>query len=184
MKYICGGEESYGFLPYDSVRDKDAVASIAVMAEIAAWAKDNKLTLFQLLQNIYLEYGFSKEKMVYIVRKGKTGAEEIEQLMKNYRSNPPKVLGGSKVVCVKDYDSLTETVNGVAQKINLPVTSNVLQFFTEDGSKVSVRPSGTEPKIKFYFEVKETLKDKSEFASVDKTAGEKIERIIKDLNIN
>ncbi len=183
MKYICGGEESYGFLPGDYVRDKDAVAACAMMAEIAAWAKENKLTLFELLQNIYLEYGFSKEKMVYIVRKGKTGAEEIEQLMKDYRANPPKSLAGSKVVSVKDYELLIETVNGKAVKIDLPVTSNVLQFFTEDGSKVSVRPSGTEPKIKFYFEVKEQLANKNDFANAEKKAGEKIDKIIKDLDI-
>lgn len=183
MKYICGGEESYGFLPGDYVRDKDAVAACAMMAEIAAWAKENKLTLFELLQNIYLEYGFSKEKMVYIVRKGKTGAEEIEQLMKDYRANPPKSLAGSKVVSVKDYESLTETLDGKKVKIDLPVTSNVLQFFTEDGSKVSVRPSGTEPKIKFYFEVKEALAGKNDFANADKKASDKIEKIIKDLDI-
>ncbi|MBP8849179.1 MAG: phospho-sugar mutase [Breznakibacter sp.] len=183
MKYICGGEESYGFLPGDYVRDKDAVAACAMMAEIAAWAKENKLTLFELLQNIYLEYGFSKEKMVYIVRKGKTGAEEIEQLMKDYRNNPPKTLAGSKVISVKDYDSLIETIDGKQVKIELPVTSNVLQFFTEDGSKVSVRPSGTEPKIKFYFEVKEQLAGKSDFVNADKKASEKIDKIIKDLDI-
>ena len=119
MKYICGGEESYGFLPGDYVRDKDAVAACAMMAEIAAWAKENKLTLFELLQNIYLEYGFSKEKMVYIVRKGKTGAEEIEQLMKDYRNNPPKTLAGSKVISVKDYDSLIETIDGGNEEYNL-----------------------------------------------------------------
>lgn len=183
MKYICGGEESYGFLPGDYVRDKDAVAACAMMAEIAAWAKENKLTLFELLQNIYLEYGFSKEKMVYIVRKGKTGAEEIEQLMKDYRNNPPKTLASSKVISVKDYDSLIETIDGKQVKIELPVTSNVLQFFTEDGSKVSVRPSGTEPKIKFYFEVKEQLAGKSDFVNADKKATEKIDKIIKDLDI-
>lgn len=151
-KYIGGGEESFGFLPYDAVRDKDAVASIALMAEIAAWAKENGVSLYNLLKEIYVEYGFSQEKMIYIVREGKQGADEILQLMKDYRQTPPVTMGGSKVVWVKDYQSLEakNIITGEVVKMDMPTTSNVLQYFTEDGSKVSVRPSGTEPKIKFY----------------------------------
>ncbi|MCW3786489.1 phospho-sugar mutase [Plebeiibacterium sediminum] len=184
-KYICGGEESYGFLPGDYVRDKDAVASCAMFAEIAAWAKDNGVTLFELLQNIYIEYGFSKEKMIYIVRKGKSGADEIQQLMKDFRENPPVELAGSKVSVVKDYAVLKafNKVDNTETDIDLPATSNVLQFFTEDGSKVSVRPSGTEPKIKFYFEVKGEMKDKAEYYDADAKAEEKINAIATDLKI-
>ncbi len=184
-KYICGGEESYGFLPGDYVRDKDAVASCAMFAEIAAWAKDNGVTLFELLQNIYVEYGFSKEKMIYIVRKGKSGADEIQQLMKDFRENPPVELAGSKVSIVKDYAVLKafNKTDNTETDIDLPATSNVLQFFTEDGSKVSVRPSGTEPKIKFYFEVKGEMKDKSEYYEADAKAEVKINAIASDLKI-
>ena len=184
-KYICGGEESYGFLPGDYVRDKDAVASCAMFAEIAAWAKDNGVTLFELLQNIYVAYGFSKEKMIYIVRKGKSGADEIQQLMKDFRENPPVELAGSKVSIVKDYAVLKafNKTDNTETDIDLPATSNVLQFFTEDGSKVSVRPSGTEPKIKFYFEVKGEMKDKSEYYEADAKAEVKINAIASDLKI-
>ncbi len=184
-KYICGGEESYGFLPGDYVRDKDAVASCSIFAEIAAWAKDNGVTLFELLQDIYLEYGFSKEKMIYIVRKGKSGAEEIQQLMKDFRNNPPKELAGSKVSIIKDYSVLKcyNVANGTEEAIDLPATSNVLQFYTEDGSKVSVRPSGTEPKIKFYFEVKHELSSRDDYYNADAKAGEKIDAIVKDLKL-
>ncbi len=184
-KYICGGEESYGFLPGDYVRDKDAVASCAMFAEIAAWAKDNGVTLFELLQNIYVEYGFSKEKMIYIVRKGKSGADEIQQLMKDFRENPPVELAGSKVSIVKDYAVLKafNTTDNTEVDIDLPATSNVLQFFTEDGSKVSVRPSGTEPKIKFYFEVKGEMKDKGDYYDADAKAEVKINAIASDLKI-
>jgi len=185
-KYICGGEESYGFLPGDYVRDKDAVASCAMFAEIAAWAKDNGVTLFELLQNIYLEFGYSKEKMIYIVRKGKSGADEIQQLMKDFRENPPVELAGSKVSLVKDYAVLKafDKINNKASNIDLPTTSNVLQFFTEDGSKVSVRPSGTEPKIKFYFEVRGEMKSREEYYQADAKAEEKINQIASDLKIN
>ncbi len=185
-KYICGGEESYGFLPGDYVRDKDAVASCSMFAEIAAWAKDNGVTLFELLQNIYLEYGFSKEKMIYIVRKGKTGAEEIQQLMKEFRENPPKELAGSKVSIVKDYDVIKayNKLDDTESNIDLPTTSNVLQFFTEDGSKVSVRPSGTEPKIKFYFEVKGEMSSREDYEKANSLADEKINMIASELNIN
>ncbi len=184
-KYICGGEESYGFLPGDIVRDKDAVASISIAAEIAAWAKDQGKILYEVIQDIYIEYGFSKEKMIYIVRKGKAGAEEIEQIMKDFRANPPQVLAGQKVVVIKDYAVLEakELATGVISKIDLPASSNVLQFFTEDGTKITVRPSGTEPKIKFYMEVKVPFEKKEDWDRVNILADEKIEQISKDLNL-
>jgi phosphoglucomutase len=183
--YIGGGEESFGFLPADFVRDKDAVTSCALMAEIAAWAKDNKLSLFEMLQDIYLRYGYSRERMKYIVRKGKTGAEEIEQLMVKFRENPPKQLAGSPLERVKDYETLTEKnlLTGEIKPIQQKTTSNVLQFFTQDGTKVSVRPSGTEPKIKFYIEVKKALFSRHEFDAVELSATEKIDEVMNDLAI-
>jgi phosphoglucomutase len=183
--YIGGGEESFGFLPADFVRDKDAVTSCALMAEIAAWAKDNKLSLFEMLQDIYLTYGYSREKMKYIVRKGKSGAEEIEQLMVRFRNNPPKQLAGSVLEWVKDYDSLLEKnlLTGEEKPIQQKTTANVLQFFTKDGTKVSVRPSGTEPKIKFYIEVKSPLASRQEFETVELTTSNKIEAVMNDLAI-
>ncbi len=182
-KYIGGGEESFGYLPYDAVRDKDAPASIALMAQIAAWAKDKGIKLYDLLKQIYAEFGFSKEKMIYIVREGKAGADEIVALMKGYRENPPATMGGSKVIIVKDYQNLTEknVATGEVKPLDMPAKSNVLQYFTEDGSKVSVRPSGTEPKIKFYFEVKVPMKDKSEWAKANAAADKKIEQAAKDM---
>ncbi|WP_439183228.1 phospho-sugar mutase [Carboxylicivirga taeanensis] len=184
-KYICGGEESYGFLPGDYVRDKDAVAAITITAEIAAWAKDNGKTLFDVLQDIYMEYGFSKEKMIYIIREGKSGAEEIRQLMANLRSTPPQTLAGDKVSVIKDYSELDEfhVLADKHLKIDLPATSNVLQFFTEGGYKVSVRPSGTEPKIKFYFEVKVPMNSKEAFYSANEQADGIIDKIVSDLGI-
>lgn len=183
--YIGGGEESFGFMPADFVRDKDAVSSCALMAEIAAWAKDQGKSLFEMVQDIYLEYGYSREKMKYVVRTGKSGAEEIEQMMVNFRNNPPKELGGSKLKIVKDYDSLTEknVLTGEERKINQKITSNVLQFFTEDGTKISVRPSGTEPKIKFYFEIAGELKSRDEYYIKEQAADEKIDTIMKQLDL-
>lgn len=183
--YIGGGEESFGFMPADFVRDKDAVSSCALMAEIAAWAKDQGKSLYEMLLDIYLEYGYSREKMKYVVRKGKTGAEEIQQMMVNFRSNPPKILGGSKLAIVKDYETLVakNLITGEESPINQKTTSNVLQFFTEDGTKISVRPSGTEPKIKFYFEVAGNLTQRSEFDAVEKIADEKIDAIMKELDL-
>ena len=183
--YIGGGEESFGFMPADFVRDKDAVSACALMAEIAAWAKDQGKSLFEMVQDIYLEYGFSREKMKYVVRTGKSGAEEIEQMMVNFRNNPPKELGGSKLKIVKDYETLVEKniLTGEERKINQKVTSNVLQFFTEDGTKISVRPSGTEPKIKFYFEIAGELKGRSEYYTMEKAADEKIDAIMKQLDL-
>ncbi|MBK3518454.1 phospho-sugar mutase [Carboxylicivirga marina] len=184
-KYICGGEESYGFLPGDYVRDKDAVAAITITAEIAAWAKDNGKTLFDVLQDIYMEYGFSKEKMIYIVREGKSGADEIKQLMANFRSTPPQTLAGDKVSIIKDYSKLDafHVLENKHEAIDLPGESNVLQFFTENGYKVSVRPSGTEPKIKFYFEVKVPMNSKDEFYPANEKADAIIDNIAKDLGI-
>lgn len=183
--YIGGGEESFGFMPASFVRDKDAVSACALMAEIAAWAKDQGKSLYEMVQDIYLEYGYSREKMKYIVRKGKSGAEEIEQMMVTFRNNPPKELGGSKLKIVKDYEALTEKniLTGEEKAINQKVTSNVLQFFTEDGTKISVRPSGTEPKIKFYFEVAGTLKSRNEYDAIEKAADEKIDRIMAQLDL-
>ena len=184
-KYIGGGEESFGFMPADFVRDKDAVSSCALMGEIAAWAIDQGKTLYELLQDIYLEYGYSKEKMKYIVRKGKSGAEEIQQIMDNFRSNPPEKLGGSKLEWVKDYSTLVakNLLTPKEVKIDQEITSNVLQFFTKDGTKISVRPSGTEPKIKFYFEVKGELKSRGEFDAAEEKAEAKIESIMEELGL-
>ena len=181
--YIGGGEESFGFLPYDKVRDKDAPASICLICEIAAWAKDQGKTLYDLLMQIYAEYGFSKEFTVNVVRPGKTGADEIKQMMANFGANPPQELGGSKVVTWKDYQSLeVKHADGSVEKLDMPATSNVLQWFCDDNTKVSVRPSGTEPKIKFYLEVKDpSFKCAGCYARCNKAADEKIEAIKKSL---
>ncbi|MBR3647959.1 MAG: phospho-sugar mutase [Paludibacteraceae bacterium] len=154
MNYIGGGEESFGFMPYDKVRDKDSPASICLICEIAAWAKEHGMTLYDLLMDIYVQYGFQKETTINVVRPGKSGAEEIQQMMKDFRANAPKMLAGSKVVLIKDYQLLKQVdAAGVEKPLDMPAKSNVLQWFTESGLKVSVRPSGTEPKIKFYLEV-------------------------------
>ncbi len=184
-KYIGGGEESFGFLPFDKVRDKDSPASICLICEIAAWAKDNGMTLYDLLMNIYLEYGFSKEVTINVVKPGKSGADEIKAMMEQFRNNPPKELGGSKVCVWKDYATLEQTnADGSKQPLNMPTTSNVLQWFCEDGTKISVRPSGTEPKIKFYTEVKDdTMKCAGCYERCTKDAETKIEAIKKSLNL-
>jgi len=185
-KYICGGEESYGFLPGDYVRDKDSVGSISMIAEIAAWARSNGRSVYELLQDIYTEYGFSQERLISVVRKGKSGADEINAMMKQFRENPPKILGGSRVSLIKDYSVLkaTNPITGEVKVIDLPAYSNVLQFFTEEGAKVSVRPSGTEPKIKFYFEVKVPMKGREEFAKAVDEGNMKIDHIVADLKLN
>jgi phosphoglucomutase len=184
-KYIGGGEESFGFMPADFVRDKDAVSSCALMAEITAWAIDQGKTLYELLQDIYLEYGFSQEKMKYIVRKGKSGAEEIEQIMTKLRNDPPKELGGSPMEWVKDYETLVakNLLTGEKVAINQKITSNVLQFFTKDGTKISVRPSGTEPKIKFYFEVTGELTSRAGFDAAEEKAEAKIDAVMDELGL-
>jgi len=183
--YIGGGEESYGFLPEDFARDKDAVSSCTLMAEIAAWAKDNGKTLFELLQDIYLEYGFGKEKGISVVRKGKSGAEEIAQMMNNFRMNPPIEIAGSKVVVIKDYKTLKmkDVVSGSESHLEMPATSNVLQYFTADGTKISVRPSGTEPKIKFYIEVRGSMHSRAEYDAADAAANQKIDAVRASLGV-
>lgn len=184
-KFIGGGEESYGYMPADFVRDKDAVASCALMAELTAWAKDNGMTLFELLQDIYVEFGFSKEKGISIVKKGKEGADEIQQMMKMFRTNPPKEIAGSPVVVIKDYQFLQQNnlLTGVKSELDFPESSNVLQFFTEDGTKISVRPSGTEPKIKFYIEVRTKMNSRADYESAEAFAQEKIEAVRQSLGI-
>ena len=184
-KYIGGGEESFGFMPSDFVRDKDAVSACALMAEITAWAIDQGKTLYELLQDIYLEYGFSREKMKYVVRKGKTGAEEIQQIMTDFRSTPPSELGGSPMEWVKDYSTLIakNLITGEEKKIDQKITANVLQFFTQDGTKISVRPSGTEPKIKFYFEAAGELKSREDFDAAEQKADAKIDAIMEELGL-
>lgn len=185
QQYIGGGEESYGFLAEDFCRDKDAVSAMSLLAEICAFAKDQGKTLYDLLMGIYLEYGFSKEQTVNVVRPGKTGQDEIKQMMSDFRQNPPTELGGSKVVLWKDYKTLeAKNADGTVVKLNMPDTSNVLQWFCEDGTKVSVRPSGTEPKIKFYVEVKDTMTEASQYAELDKKGAEKIAAIKKSLNLD
>ncbi len=186
QKYIGGGEESFGFLPYSKVRDKDAPASICLICEIAAWAKDRGKTLYDILMDIYIEFGFSKEFTINVVRPGKTGADEIKQMMENFRANPPKDLGGSKVCIWKDYKTLEQTdAEGNKTKLDMPDTSNVLQWFCTDGTKVSVRPSGTEPKIKFYLEVKnDTMKSPEDYDRCLKEADAKIEAIKKSLSLD
>lgn len=184
QQYIGGGEESYGFLAEDFVRDKDAVSACSLLAEICAYAKDNGKTLYDILMDIYKEYGFSKEYTINVERPGKAGAEEIQQMMANFRSNPPKDLGGSTVVLCKDYKTLeARDADGNITKLVMPETSNVLQWFCNDGTKVSVRPSGTEPKIKFYIEVKDVLTDASQYEALSNKAMQKIEDIKESLGL-
>lgn len=184
QQYIGGGEESYGFLAEDFVRDKDAVSACSLLAEICAWAKDQGKTLYDVLMEIYVEYGFSKETTVNVVKPGKSGAEEIKAMMDNFRANPPKEIGGSAVSLIKDYKTL-EAINadGSVTKLDMPESSNVLQYFTEDGTKISVRPSGTEPKIKFYIEVKGTMGCPKCYVSANAEAEKKVEAVRKSLGI-
>jgi len=181
-RFIGGGEESYGYLAGDFVRDKDAVMSAALIAETAVWAKEQGKSMFDLLIELYIEYGFYKENLINIVKKGKSGAEDIKKMMNTFRNNPPKEIGGFKVIEIKDY-LLQQTENFAAETIepiNLP-KSNVIQFFTEDGSKITVRPSGTEPKIKFYVSIKEKLCCKEKFEEKNRESEIKIQSIIKSL---
>lgn len=184
-RYIGGGEESYGFLAETFVRDKDSISANSLIAEAAAWAADKGMNLYELLVDIYATYGFSRERGVSVVRPGKSGAEEIVAMMKNFRENPPKELAGSPVTAIKDYSDLNcrnlKTVE--VTKLDFPTTSNVLQFFTEAGDKVSIRPSGTEPKIKFYVEVREDMKSKDEYEAIVKKAEEHIDQVLRDLNV-
>ena len=184
QQYIGGGEESYGFLAEDFVRDKDAVSACSLLAEICAWAKDQGKTLYDVLMEIYVEYGFSKETTVNVVKPGKSGAEEIKAMMDNFRANPPKEIGGSAVRLIKDYKTLELTdAQGNVSKLDMPETSNVLQYFTVDGTKISVRPSGTEPKIKFYIEVKGEMGCPKCYTSADAEAEKKVEAVRKSLGI-
>ncbi len=184
-KYIGGGEESYGFLAEDFIRDKDSVSAAALFAEIAAWCKDNGRTIYEMLQDIYVEYGFSKEKGISVVKKGMSGAQEIQSMMDNFRNNPLEEIAGSKVILVKDFEILEakDLITGKISKLDMPATSNVLQYFTEDKTKVSIRPSGTEPKIKFYIEVVDKLPSREDFDKVDAATETKIVQICKDLGI-
>ncbi len=184
-QFIAGGEESYGYLIGDSVRDKDAIASCAFICEMAAYAKDQGITLFDMMTDMYIKYGFYKEKLISITKKGKSGAEEIQAMMKDLRESPPKSLAGSRVIRLKDYDAGIEKdlTSGKEEKISLP-RENVLQFLTEDGSLVSARPSGTEPKIKFYFSVNGKLPSRDQYNTVEEQLNKKIQTIISDLKLN
>ena len=185
LKYIGGGEESYGFMAEDFVRDKDAVSACSLLAEICAWAKDQGKTLYDVLMDIYLEYGFSYNKAVNIVKPGKSGAEEIKAMMENFRTNRPKELGGSKVILTKDFQLLKAyDGDGNETAISMLQSSNVLQWYTEDGTKVSVRPSGTEPKIKFYVEVRGEIGCANCYKGACADAGEKVEMIMRELEKN
>ena len=184
-RYIGGGEESYGFLAETFVRDKDSISANSLMAEMAAWCADKGMNLYEFLIDIYAKYGFSRERGVSVVRPGKSGADEIIAMMKNFRENPPKHLGGSPVVAVKDYSDLTcrDLRSGETTSLDFPATSNVLQFFTESGDKVSIRPSGTEPKIKFYVEVREEMPCKEKYEETVAQAEQHIDQILADLGV-
>ena len=183
-QYIGGGEESFGFLAEDFCRDKDSVSACSLAAEVAAWAKDNGKTLYEMLMDIYVEYGFSKEVTVNVVKPGKSGADEIRQMMENFRANPLKEMAGEKVVCYKDFKAMKQTdVDGNVTDIDMPEPSNVLQYFTESGNKVSVRPSGTEPKIKFYMEAKGKMGCRNCYADACAKADATIEAMKKAMGI-
>ena len=185
MTFIGGGEESYGFMIGDFVRDKDAVASCAMVAEMAAWARSRGLGLYDILMEMYLKFSLYQESLVNVVRKGKAGAEEIQQMMADFRAHPPQSLNGSPVVTIKDFlvQESTDCRSGVKSGLELP-RSNVLQFFLEDGSKISVRPSGTEPKIKFYFSVVDKLRKREDYKALKIKLDEKIMNIKKELNLS
>lgn len=182
-QYIGGGEESYGFLAEDFVRDKDAVSACSLLAEICAWAKDQGKTLYDILMEIYVEYGFSLNTTVNVVKPGKSGADEIKKMMEDFRATPPTVLGGSPVTCVKDFKTLKQVCNGVESDIDMPEPSNVLQWYTADGDKISVRPSGTEPKIKFYMEIAGEMGCPKCYPSAVEEANKKVDIIKKELNL-
>jgi phosphoglucomutase len=184
LNFVCGGEESYGYLVGDDVRDKDAIGAVALICEMAAYAKNQGKSLFDYLIDLYITYGLFKESLISLTKKGKTGAEEIQEMMKNLRANPPKTINGSEVLMVKDYQTQIskDLKTGVEEKINLP-KSDVLQFFTADGSKISARPSGTEPKIKFYFGVSAPLASREDYDTVSAQLDEKVKQIIEDMNL-
>ena len=184
-KFIGGGEESFGYMPGAFTRDKDGVSATSLMAEIAAWVKRQNKTLYSFLKEIYAKYGFSQERMIYIVRKGLSGAQEIKAMMEEFRHNTPKEINHSPVVLKKDYLSLeaTNLQTGEKTHLNFETKSDVLQFFLADGSKISVRPSGTEPKIKFYFEGRAQMKDMNDYERAQQDANARIDAIIKDLKL-
>ena len=183
-KYIGGGEESFGFLAEDFCRDKDSVSACSLLAEICAWAKDQGKSLYGILMEVYMEYGFSYNKAVNVVRPGKSGADEIKAMMENYRQNPPAELAGSEVVLRKDWSVLEATDNeGRTTPLHQPTTSNVLQYFTADGTKLSVRPSGTEPKIKFYIEVSGDMKSPADYKNCCEKAEEKCSAVLKSVGL-
>ncbi|MCL2028373.1 MAG: phospho-sugar mutase [Bacteroidales bacterium] len=183
-RFIGGGEESYGYLVGEFVRDKDAVSACFMIAEMAAWAAEQGKTFIDILSDLYVEYGFYKEDLLSLTKKGKAGVEEIQQMMADLRTHPPKEINGSKVALIKDYKEqiAKNLLTNTTEKIDLP-KSNVLQFFTEDGSKITARPSGTEPKIKFYFGVKGELKSKADFEKADEMLAQKINEIITSMNL-
>ena len=184
LQYIGGGEESYGFLAEDFVRDKDAVSACSLLAEICAWAKDQGKSLYDILMEIYMEYGLALNKTINIVKPGKSGADEIKAMMENFRTNRPKELAGSKVTLAKDFGTLKQyDAEGNESPLDMPEASNVLQWYTEDGTKVSVRPSGTEPKIKFYIEVKGSMETASGYAAAREEAMQKVEKVRESLGI-
>jgi phosphoglucomutase len=184
-KYIGGGEESYGFLPGDYARDKDSVASCSLFAEMAAWTEDKGMSVFDLLIDIYIKYGFYKERLINIVRKGSDGAKEIREMMTQYRKNPPEEINNSRVIKINDYlEQVSHNLaSGEKTKIDL-VKSDVLQFFLEDGSKISVRPSGTEPKIKFYFSVNARLDKADRFEETERSLEKRMDDIIADMKLS
>lgn len=184
-KYIGGGEESYGFMAQDFVRDKDAVSATMLAAELATWAKDNGKSVYQILKEIYVEYGFSKERGISVVKEGREGAQEIEAMMKRFRENPPQTIAGSKVVLINDYATLKskDLLRGEESTLKMPTTANVLQYYTADKSKISIRPSGTEPKIKFYIETRTKLNSVEEYDQTNEILDTKISQICQDLGI-
>lgn len=183
-KFICGGEESYGYMIGDNVRDKDAIASVALICEMAAYAKSQGRSLYEQLIDIYVKYGYYKENLISITKKGMKGAEEIADMMRGYRENPPTTINGSAVITLYDYElqQVKSLKTGEVKPINLP-KSNVLQFILEDGSKISARPSGTEPKIKFYFSVNQPLENAAGFDAATKALDERVQNIIKDMKL-
>ena len=185
QKFVCGGEESFGFMTGDFVRDKDSCGSILLACEIAAWCKAQGSSIFQYMIEIYKDLGLYQEALVNVVRKGREGAEEIKKMMSDFRNNSVKALAGSKVVLVKDFQEQTAwdlVKDEKAEMTDIP-KSNVLIYYTEDGTKVAIRPSGTEPKIKFYFSVKSSISSESEYAGQVDKLNHKIEQIKKDLSL-
>lgn len=184
-RYIGGGEESYGFLWEDFIRDKSSVSACCMFSELTAWAKDKGLSILELLDEIYLRYGYYADKGMNMVRKGREGAEEIKEMMRNFRENPPKELAGQTIVKILDYASLTslDVASGKQSALEMPTTSNVLQYYTDGGIKLSIRPSGTEPKIKFYICVKEPVSKREDLTKARQSAQAKIERITQEIGI-